>query len=64
MGDLIAFRTPRHRGREPPRGGTAQILFFTGVRYERVIDDGRPVVKPPSAPQQRGGRKGKKRGGG
>jgi hypothetical protein len=39
MGDLVMFRpassaTPRMEAPRPPEG--AKILFFTGVRYERV----------------------------
>jgi hypothetical protein len=51
MGDLILFR-PRKRA-ERARGGetgTAAILFFTGVRYQRMSDpepahDGRPSTQ-------------------
>jgi hypothetical protein len=57
MGDLVAFRTAKNRLRAPPAvGGTAKILFFTGVRYERATNDASAVVGDPCAPKRNGKR--------
>jgi hypothetical protein len=40
MGELLAFPVPQKKTRRRQRS-MAQILFFTGVRYERLSD---PVV--------------------
>ena len=37
MGDLITFRTAQASFRTP-KEGSARILFFTGVRYQRMTD--------------------------
>jgi hypothetical protein len=39
MGDLIAFRSQRPSGEARPSGAGAEILFFTGVRYQRMSED-------------------------
>jgi hypothetical protein len=42
MSEVIRFqpaKAPRH---SPPDDRGAQILFFTGVRYQRMSDDQRP----------------------
>jgi hypothetical protein len=37
MGELLAFPVPEKKSRRRPRSRSmAQILFFTGVRYERL----------------------------
>ena len=39
-----------------PEGGSAAILFFTGVRYLRHVDEGAlrsPVPTAPAAPRRR-----------
>ena len=36
MGQIIALRSPRPRVLAPASGRGAEILFFTGVRYERM----------------------------
>jgi hypothetical protein len=44
MGDVLNLPSPRPRAAAAPAEGGAQILFFTGVRYERMRDappDGR-----------------------
>lgn len=49
MGEVIFFRRSERPAR--PRGtqaATAQILFFTGVRYERMTDAPRTNNKRPS----------------
>ena len=55
MGELIAFRstrsTPRHNA-VPPCGG-ADILIFTGVRYERFHEAETAGEAKPSAPKKR-----------
>ena len=37
MGDVVTLRIPRPRATPPAAAGSAEILFFTGVRYERMI---------------------------
>lgn len=63
MGDVVSF--PRRRLQGPARvdadgGEAAQILFFTGVRYQRM-----PEATPPSAhggQPSEGGKRRRKRG--
>ena len=46
-----------------PEGGSAAILFFTGVRYLRHVDEAAlrpPVSKAPVAPRRRRSDKAKK----
>lgn len=46
MGDLVTMsRSASSFRRDPPPGGTAEILFFTGVRYYRM-DDALEVPQP------------------
>lgn len=60
MGEIVAFRRPKHRGRVPPTGG-AEILFFTGVRYQRGIEPAPPPLAEPRPPRRDGGGGGKRR---
>jgi hypothetical protein len=54
MGDLIAFRAAGRR-RHPKRSGAgAEILFFTGVRYQRTIEHAPLSGAAPRQPQQDG----------
>jgi hypothetical protein len=57
MGDLIAFRSQRPSGQARPSGLGAEILFFTGVRYQRMNED---LPSPNATPQhpQEGGKGG------
>ena len=62
MGDVIALRIPRLRvmTRAPEQG--AEILFFTGVRYERMTDvpanpDPPESRDPPDEPRRAGRRR-------
>ena len=41
MNELIRFRPTRRLRRSPPDDRGAQILFFTGVRYQRMTEDAR-----------------------
>jgi len=56
MGEIVPFRVGERRRvtAEPPQG-SAQILFFLGVRYCRGDDDpdGRPIRRGPVAPRSR-----------
>lgn len=61
MGEIIAFQTPKRRCRVAPSGG-AQILFFTGVRYQRGIEDGPSPIAEPGSPRE-DGRRGRVGGG-
>ncbi len=50
MGDLVLMTRPNQSiRREPPAGGSAGILFFTGVRYARVpeADIAPQILTPP-----------------
>jgi len=55
MAELIAFRSPGRSYDARPAGAGAQILFFTGVRYERTSDEA-PAARPKRRkPGARGG---------
>lgn len=60
MGEVVAFRMRKEARRAPANGGAAEILFFTGVRYQR--DE---PVEASDAPQDSSphGRRGKVRNG-
>jgi hypothetical protein len=62
MGDLIAFRSPRPSGDAKPSGIGAEILFFTGVRYQRTTEDPPSPIAPPRPPQHGGDAAGPGRG--
>ena len=47
MGEIIAIRAQKRRSPVAPSGG-AEILFFTGVRYQRAIEE-----EPSSAAEPR-----------
>jgi hypothetical protein len=49
MGEIVLFRSEtRPRGNTDAPQGPAEILFFTGVRYERHDDDaGGPKRRDP-----------------
>lgn len=58
---VIPFRMPATRpaaGGEGPRG---QILFFTGVRYERPAEPGPEPLKPSLSDGQAGARRRRRR---
>lgn len=65
MGQIIAFkaRAKNPRRRPEPVAGSAQILFFLGVRYSRTEDERDfPVTQEPDLDSgQSGGRKKRKR---
>jgi hypothetical protein len=63
MGDVIAFQPTRKpsRARERDRG-TAAILFFTGVRYQRMSDLAPTHDGQPSSEDRVGGKRRRKRG--
>ena len=42
MSEVIRFQPAKAPGHSPPDDRGAQILFFTGVRYQRMSDDQRP----------------------
>ena len=52
MGDLIAFRSQRPSGQARPCGAGAEILFFTGVRYQRMSDEAPPASAKPRKPRE------------
>jgi hypothetical protein len=52
LGKLVTFEKRRLEKRPPPRKpGEAEIIMFTGVRYERA--DGEPGKPPASAGPKR-----------
>ena len=58
MGQVIAFRLQAQPKLRPPPDGPAQILFFTGVRYQRDDPDSDAPTHDTAAPEsRRGGRK-------
>jgi hypothetical protein len=57
MGEIVAFQAPKRRSLTPPSGGAA-ILFFTGVRYQRAIDEPTAPFVEADARRNRGKRKG------
>ena len=61
MGDLIAFRSQRPSGQARPSGAGAEILFFTGVRYQRMSDEAPPASAKPRKPRVQGGPQGRRR---
>jgi hypothetical protein len=65
MGQIIAFnaRAKITRRQSEPVAGSAQILFFLGVRYSRIEDeqDVSAMLAPDLHGDQGGGRKRRKR---
>ena len=61
MGDLIAFRSPRPSGDAKPSGIGAEILFFTGVRYQRMSDETPTASPKPRNPREPSGPPGRRR---
>jgi hypothetical protein len=63
VNDLIRFQPAKRPDRAVPDRHGAQILFFTGVRYQRMSEDTRSP--PPQAScAQRDGEDGGRSGGG
>ena len=62
MGVVIGFPQPS-RANAPPResGEPAQILFFTGVRYQRMTE-APPAGHDGRSPTREGGKRRRKRG--
>ena len=59
MGEVIAFkprRVPAAVRDEDRHGGTAVILFYTGIRYERMAEAA-PVRDAPGPKRPRGRRR-------
>jgi hypothetical protein len=46
MGEVIAIQSRRRRSQAAPPGGTAEILFFLGVRYCREGDESNDSTAP------------------
>jgi hypothetical protein len=53
VNELIRFRPTRRLRPSPPDERGAQILFFTGVRYQRMSEDGRAPAPRASCVAQR-----------
>jgi hypothetical protein len=63
MGDIILFSPRRQTGAARRRNGEsveAQIMFFTGVRYQRMPDAGTDTTD--GRPTSAGGKRKRKRG--
>lgn len=56
MNNLIRFRPANSHRRLAPGDRGGQILFFTGVRYQRLSEDA--VAPAPQRPRARGKRQG------
>jgi len=55
MSEVIRFQPAKaSRHSAPDHRGCAEILFFTGVRYQRMNEDGRAPAPQPSFAQQKG----------
>ena len=56
MGALILFRPRPNRShkRESPRPSSAEILFFTGVRYSRMVEATALADETPGPPPAEG----------
>ncbi len=63
MGEVIGFRLREQARRPPVEAGPAQILFFTGVRYQRNDENASRPGPGPSDPgeNRRGGKLGGRR---
>jgi hypothetical protein len=48
MSDVIRFQPAKAPRRSAPDDRGAQILFFTGVRYQRMSEDQRAPAPPAS----------------
>ena len=55
MSDLIRFQPAKPPRRSAPDDRGAQILFFTGVRYQRMSEDARAPAPQASCVAQRQG---------
>jgi hypothetical protein len=60
MSDLIRFQPAKAPRRSAPDDRSAQILFFTGVRYQRVSEDPRAPAPQASCVVEREGESGGK----
>jgi hypothetical protein len=61
MNNVIPFRPAKSPSRMASGDrGAAQILFFTGVRYQRLSEDA--VAPAPQPPRARGKRQGREDG--
>ncbi len=55
MNDLIRFQPAKRLPRPVPYQRSAEILFFTGVRYQRMSEDTRlPAPRASRAAQRQG----------
>ncbi|HEX9168397.1 MAG TPA: hypothetical protein VF886_05640 [Roseiarcus sp.] len=52
MSDVIRFQPAKAPPRSAPDDRGAQILFFTGVRYQRMSEDPRAPAKRASSQRQ------------
>jgi hypothetical protein len=55
MNKVIRFQPANRQSRAAPGDRGAQILFFTGVRYQRTSEDPRAQAQQPPARQKRRG---------
>jgi hypothetical protein len=65
MNNVIHFRPPDSPRRAASGERGAEILFFTGVRYQRMGEEPRaPASQPPRAPGKASRRRSRRGGGG
>jgi hypothetical protein len=64
VNDLIRFQPAKRPDRPVPDHHGAQILFFTGVRYQRMSEDAPSPPPQASCVAQREGEDGGRSGGG
>ena len=55
MNDLILFRPGKTAPRPATDGSGARILFFTGVRYQRMSEEAEATAAPPTREPREGG---------
>jgi hypothetical protein len=58
---VIPFRMPAGRARVSSDGRRGEILFFTGVRYERQVEPGPEPLTPGVSDGQTGARRRRRR---
>jgi hypothetical protein len=63
MGDVVLFSLRKQQTSpvRAPLGATAEIMFFTGVRYQRMSESA-PTPTSDDRPSAQGGKRKRKRG--
>lgn len=53
MGEVIVIGFQKRQSRDLP-AGSAEILFFTGVRYQRAVEEAPQPLNEPQPPEEDG----------